>query len=71
MEYSVYWNPDYVASDYAFDTTRKSAELAAVVEAGDSAATVADPSAFTEQAEELIVRSIRGSTCSPSPPGRR
>ena len=49
-------NEQYVASDYAFDTTRKSGELAAVMAAGDSAATLVDPSPFTERAVELIGR---------------
>jgi acetoin utilization deacetylase AcuC-like enzyme len=50
----VYYNADYVASDYAFDTTRKSGELAAVIESGESVATVVDPSVFTQQTKELI-----------------
>jgi acetoin utilization deacetylase AcuC-like enzyme len=56
MQYNVYYNEQYVASDYAFDTTRKSGELAAVMEAGDSAATLVDPGPFTERAVALIGR---------------
>ncbi len=56
MPYNVYYNPQYVASDYAFDTTRKSGEIAAVIETGDSAATLVDPAAFTDQATALIGR---------------
>ena len=56
MPYNVYYNEQYVASDYAFDTTRKSGELAAVIEAGDSAATLVDPATFTDQTGALIRR---------------
>src|ERR1700722_12440551 len=56
MQYNVYYNEQYVASEYAFDTTRKSGELAAVMEAGDAAATLVDPSPFTERTVELIGR---------------
>jgi acetoin utilization deacetylase AcuC-like enzyme len=54
VQYNVYWNSDYVASDYAFDTTRKSGELAVAIEASDSVATVVDPRRFTQQTKELI-----------------
>jgi acetoin utilization deacetylase AcuC-like enzyme len=56
MPYNVYYNEQYVASDYAFDTTRKSGELAAVIEAGESAARLVDPAPFTDQATALIER---------------
>jgi acetoin utilization deacetylase AcuC-like enzyme len=54
MQYNVYYNQQYVASDYAFDTTRKSGELAAVIEASDLPATLVDPSSFTERTVALI-----------------
>jgi acetoin utilization deacetylase AcuC-like enzyme len=53
-KYPVYYNPDYVASDYSFDTTRKSGELAALIETSDSPAFISDPRQFTERALELI-----------------
>jgi acetoin utilization deacetylase AcuC-like enzyme len=56
MQYNVYYNQQYVASDYAFDTTRKSGELAAVIESSDSTATLVDPNPFTERTVELIGR---------------
>ena len=45
-----------MASEYAFDTTRKSGELAAVIKNGVCSAKVVDPGAFTEHAVELIGR---------------
>ena len=54
MPYNVYWNQNYVASEYEFDTTRKSAELAAVIDAGATPATLVDPVSFTDQAADLI-----------------
>lgn len=56
IEYSVYYSSDYVASEYAFDTTRKSGELAAAIERGDTPVKVVDPGAFTEHTGELIGR---------------
>jgi len=56
MPYNVYYNKQYVASDYAFDTTRKSGEIASVIGAGDSAASLVDPATFTDQATSLISR---------------
>src|ERR1022692_412335 len=54
MQHSVYWNQKYVASAYAFDTTRKSGEIAAVIEVGHIPATLVDPTSFTDQAMDLI-----------------
>src|SRR5664280_424418 len=34
MPYSIYWNQQFTASEYAFDTTRKSGEIAAAIAAG-------------------------------------
>ena len=51
VSYNVYWNQNYVASEYEFDTTRKSAELAAVIDAGDTPATLVDPVSFTDQTD--------------------
>jgi acetoin utilization deacetylase AcuC-like enzyme len=56
MPYNVYYNEQYVASDHAFDTTRKAGELAAVIEADHSVATLVDPEGFTDQAISLIGR---------------
>jgi acetoin utilization deacetylase AcuC-like enzyme len=56
MQSSIYWNPDYVASDYAFDTTRKSGEIAATIKAGDQAGSLVDPAEFTSQTSEVITR---------------
>jgi acetoin utilization deacetylase AcuC-like enzyme len=56
MQSSIYWNPDYVASDYAFDTTRKSGEIAAIIEAGDKTGSLVDPAEFTLQTREVINR---------------
>ena len=35
MQYNVYYNEQYMASDYAFDTTRKSGQLATAIGAGE------------------------------------
>jgi acetoin utilization deacetylase AcuC-like enzyme len=51
----VFYNADYVASEYAFDTTRKSGILAAALEE-DGAADVVDPGQFTERTERIIDR---------------
>jgi acetoin utilization deacetylase AcuC-like enzyme len=56
VTYPVYFNPDYVASEYAFDTTRKAGELAARMERSGSSATLADPIEFVGQTERLIER---------------
>jgi hypothetical protein len=44
--HDVFYNADFVSSDYAFDTTRKSGVLAAALE-HDGAADVVDPVQFT------------------------
>jgi acetoin utilization deacetylase AcuC-like enzyme len=54
MQYNIYWNRDYTASEYAFDTTRKSGEVAKAIARGTTGAVVVDPSDFTCQATELI-----------------
>jgi acetoin utilization deacetylase AcuC-like enzyme len=53
--HNVFYNAEFVSSDYAFDTTRKSGVLAAVLRA-DSSATVVDPGQFTERTSEIIDR---------------
>jgi acetoin utilization deacetylase AcuC-like enzyme len=53
--HNVFYNTDYVASEYAFDTTRKSGALAAVLE-DDGSVRVVDPGQFTERTNELINR---------------
>jgi acetoin utilization deacetylase AcuC-like enzyme len=53
--HTVFYNADYVSSEYAFDTTRKSGALAAVLKE-DSAVVVVDPSQFTERTSEIIDR---------------
>jgi acetoin utilization deacetylase AcuC-like enzyme len=53
--HSVFYNADYVSSDYAFDTTRKSGALAAALK-DDSSASVVDPGQFTERTREIIDR---------------
>jgi acetoin utilization deacetylase AcuC-like enzyme len=46
MNYNVYYNEDYVASKHAFDTTRKSAEIAkTLVESPPAGVSLVDPSA--------------------------
>jgi acetoin utilization deacetylase AcuC-like enzyme len=50
---SVFYSPDYIASEYAFDTTRKSGALAAELER-DGPVVVVDPSLFAGRARELI-----------------
>jgi acetoin utilization deacetylase AcuC-like enzyme len=51
----VFYNTDYVASEYAFDTTRKSGVLAASLE-DDGSVDVVDPDPFSARARELIER---------------
>jgi acetoin utilization deacetylase AcuC-like enzyme len=53
--HDVFYNADYVSSDYAFDTTRKSALLAAALE-DDSSVDIVDPGRFTERTKDLIDR---------------
>jgi acetoin utilization deacetylase AcuC-like enzyme len=53
--HDVYYNADFVSSEYAFDTTRKSGALATAL-AHDSAADVVDPGQFSERTRELIDR---------------
>jgi acetoin utilization deacetylase AcuC-like enzyme len=54
-QHSVFYNSDYVASEYAFDTTRKSGALAATLEDGRSVVVV-DPALFVERTKDLIDR---------------
>jgi acetoin utilization deacetylase AcuC-like enzyme len=51
----VFYNANYVSSEYAFDTTRKSGVLAATLTDGSSA-DVVDPGPFTERTRQLIDR---------------
>ena len=51
--HNVYYNDEYTACDYAFDTTRKSAVLAARLRQ-DENVTVCDPSESKATAVELI-----------------
>jgi acetoin utilization deacetylase AcuC-like enzyme len=53
--HNVFYNADYVSSEYAFDTTRKSGALAAALK-DDGSAKVVDPGRFTERTKELIER---------------
>ncbi len=53
--HNVFYNRDFVASEYAFDTTRKSGALAAVLSA-DSSVTVVDPGQFAERTSEIVDR---------------
>ncbi len=52
--HNVYWNSDYMASEYAFDTTRKSGVIAEAIREGRADANLVDPSKFTRHALELI-----------------
>ncbi len=54
MSYSIYYNQQYTASEYAFDTTRKSGEIAAAIAGGRVEATLVDPVEHTDQATDLI-----------------
>jgi len=56
-QYNIYWNTNYTASEYAFDTTRKSGHIAEAIRAGGAEVVLVDPDASTERAIELI-RSI-------------
>ena len=53
-QYNIYWNESYTASDYAFDTTRKSGHVAEAIRAGGADVALVDPDAFTERAVKLI-----------------
>ncbi len=53
-EYNVYWNESYTASEYPFDTTRKSGHIAEAIRAGGAEVRLVDPDTSTERASELI-----------------
>jgi acetoin utilization deacetylase AcuC-like enzyme len=53
-QYSIYWNANYTASQYAFDTTRKSGHIAEAIRAGSADVSLVDPEPFAERAIELI-----------------
>jgi acetoin utilization deacetylase AcuC-like enzyme len=53
-KYNVYWNENYTASEYAFDTTRKSGEIADAIRAGSADVDLVDPDAFTGRATDLV-----------------
>jgi acetoin utilization deacetylase AcuC-like enzyme len=53
-QYNVYWNTDYTASGYAFDTTRKSGHIAKAILAGAAEVALTDPDDSVERATELI-----------------
>ena len=53
--HNVFYNPDFVSSEYVFETTRKSGVLAAALE-DDSSADVVDPGQFTGRTRDLIDR---------------
>lgn len=52
--HNVYWNENYTASEYAFDTTRKSGVIAESLRAGAADVVLVDPGPFAERAAELI-----------------
>jgi len=52
---SVFYNGDYVASEYAFDTTRKAGRLADLLTSTDPCA-VTDPGRWRERTEALLER---------------
>lgn len=54
MTYNVYYNDDYIAAEYSFDTTRKSGELSELLKEGASTADVVDPMPFQERTRVLI-----------------
>jgi acetoin utilization deacetylase AcuC-like enzyme len=54
--HNVFYNGDFIASDYAFDTTRKSGALAAALREDNGPATVVDPGQFTERTTDIIER---------------
>src|SRR5664280_3014309 len=53
-KYNVYWNENYTASEYAFDTTRKSGEIADAIRAGSADVDLVDPDASTGRATDLV-----------------
>jgi len=53
-KYNVYWNENYTVSEYAFDTTRKSGEIAGAIRAGSADVELIDPDAFTGRATDLV-----------------
>jgi acetoin utilization deacetylase AcuC-like enzyme len=54
MQLNVYWNQNYTASEFAFDTTRKSGHIAEAILAGGADVALIDPEPFTVRATELI-----------------
>ena len=54
MQYNVFWNPDFVASKYAFDTTRKSGSSPQPSGGAIQRSPWVDPEAFTQQTIQLI-----------------
>jgi hypothetical protein len=56
MQHNDYCNEKYVASDDAFDTTRKSAQLEGVIESGGFSVDLIDPDSFTERTTGLVHR---------------
>src|SRR5664280_1930980 len=52
--HNVYWNENYTASEYAFDTNRKSGVIAQALKAGAADVVLVDPGPFAERAAELI-----------------
>jgi acetoin utilization deacetylase AcuC-like enzyme len=53
MTHKVFFNNDYVACNYSFDTTRKSEEIAKSLK-NVSSVSIEDPSAFTKTTENVI-----------------
>ena len=51
---NVFWNHDYTAASYAFDTTRKSGDIARAIDAGRADVVIIDPSSHRERTLELI-----------------
>jgi acetoin utilization deacetylase AcuC-like enzyme len=51
---NVFWHHDYTAANYAFDTTRKSGDIARAIEAGRADVAIVDPSPHRERTIELI-----------------
>ena len=54
MSYSIYYNQQYTGSEYAFDTTRKSGEIATAITDGRVEAALVDPVEHTDRTTELI-----------------
>jgi len=54
MSYSIYYNQQYTGSEYAFDTTRKSGEIATAIADGRVEVTLVDPVEHTDRTTELI-----------------